>query len=123
MAKDEINAFLGAGTDYQGKLSFQGAVRIDGRFTGEVESEGTLVVGKDAVVEGQVRVSQLILSGKLRGDIQAGAKVVLHKTADLKGNLNTPSLVVEEGALLEGKVNMGTDVLSEPQEESSDGES
>ena len=48
MARDEINAFLGSGTDYQGKLNFQGAVRIDGNFNGEVESEGTLVVGREA---------------------------------------------------------------------------
>jgi cytoskeletal protein CcmA (bactofilin family) len=109
MAKDEINAFLGAGTNYQGRLTFQGAVRIDGNFHGEVESEGTLVIGKDAKVQGQIKVGQLVLSGKLEGEIEAGAKVVLHKTADLQGNLKTPVLMVEEGAILEGRVNMGKD--------------
>lgn len=108
MAKDEINAFLGAGTNYSGKLNFQGAVRIDGSFNGEVESEGTLVIGKEAQVEGQIKVGQLILSGRLRGEVQATSKVVLHKTADLQGNLKTPTLVIEEGAVLEGKVNMGS---------------
>ncbi|MBN2141442.1 MAG: polymer-forming cytoskeletal protein [Desulfovibrionaceae bacterium] len=107
MAKDEINAFLGAGTNYQGKLHFQGAVRIDGNFQGEVESEGTLVVGQEALVEGLVRVGQLILSGKLKGEVSAREKVVLHRTADLHGNLHTPVLVVEEGAVLEGQLTMG----------------
>ncbi len=106
MAKDEINAFLGAGTHYQGKLNFEGSVRIDGTFVGEIQSEGTLIVGKDAKVEGQIRVGQLILSGNLQGEILAGKKVVLHKTANLTGSMHTPSLVIEEGAVLEGDVSM-----------------
>ena len=106
MAKDEINAFLGAGTNYQGKLHFEGSVRIDGTFVGEIRSEGTLIVGKDAQVQGEILVGQLILSGNLQGEIHAGRKVVLHKTANLAGNINTPLLVIEEGAILEGLVTM-----------------
>lgn len=108
MARDEINAFLGAGTNYQGKLHFQGAVRIDGNFHGEVVSDGTLVVGQEAVVEGQVRVGQLVLSGNIQGEVEAKNKVVLHKTAHLQGNIRTPVLVVEEGAVLEGQLVMGS---------------
>lgn len=106
MAKDEINAFLGAGTNYQGKLNFDGSVRIDGTFTGEIQSEGTLIVGKDAKVQGQIWVGQLILSGHLEGEIEAAVKVVLHKTANLVGSMSTPTLVIEEGAVLEGQVSM-----------------
>lgn len=108
MARDEINAFLGAGTNYQGKLNFQGAVRIDGNFQGEVSSDGTLVVGQEAVVEGHVKVGQLVLSGNIQGEVEAKTKVVLHKTANLQGNIRTPVLVVEEGAVLEGQLNMGS---------------
>lgn len=106
MAKDEINAFLGAGTNYQGKLVFQGAVRIDGSFKGEVKSEGTLVVGREAMVEGEIKVGQLVLSGHIVGEIEAAKKVTLHKTANLQGSLKTPTLVVEEGAFMEGQVIM-----------------
>lgn len=106
MARDEINAFLGSGTVYEGTLSFQGSVRIDGTFTGEVNSEGTLIVGKDAHVKGQVNVGQLILSGNIEGEVTASQKVVLHKTANLVGSLTAPSLVVEEGGKLEGQVSM-----------------
>ncbi len=109
MAKDEINAFLGAGTSYEGKLHFEGSVRIDGTFQGEVTSEGTLVVGQDAKVKGLIHVGQLVLSGQFRGTIEAREKVVLHRTAQLVGTVNTPTLVMEEGAVLEGKVNMGTE--------------
>ena len=107
MARDEINAFLGSGTSYHGKLNFQGSVRIDGNFNGEVESKGTLVIGKDAGVEGRVRVGQMIVSGRIQGEITASEKVVLHKTANLIGSLKTPVLVIEEGAVLEGEITMG----------------
>ena len=116
MAKDEINAFLGVGTSYQGKLNFQGAVRIDGHFQGEVESEGTLVVGKEAQVDGQFHVGQLVLSGRLRGEVAASVRVVLHRTANLDGNVRTPTLVMEEGAVLEGRVTMNPDAPAEPQD-------
>lgn len=108
MAKDEINAFLGAGTNYNGRLHFQGSVRIDGNFIGEVESEGTLVVGHDAVVEGTIKVGKLVLSGRLKGEVQSIGKVVLNKTAEMQGNIRTPVLVVDEGAVLEGTLTMGT---------------
>lgn len=106
MGRDEITAFLGAGTAYEGKLTFNGSVRIDGEFKGEVDSEGTLVVGVDAQVEGQVRIGQLIVSGHITGRILASRKVVLHKQAHLVGSVTTPSLVIEEGAVLEGEVHM-----------------
>lgn len=108
MARDEINAFLGAGTSYEGKLNFEGSVRIDGNFVGEVDSEGTLVVGQEAEVQGAIRVNQLVLSGRVRGEVVARGKVVLHRTANLVGSLATPVLVVEEGAVLEGSITMGT---------------
>lgn len=106
MAKDEINAFLGVGTTYRGRLDFTGAVRIDGTFEGEVESEGTLVVGREALVTGQFRVGTLVLGGVLTGDVSASQRVIMHKTARFTGTLRAPALSVEEGALLEGQVNM-----------------
>lgn len=106
MAKDEINAFLGVGTTYRGRLDFTGSVRIDGVFEGEVESEGTLVVGREAVITGQVKVGQLVLGGTLTGDVTASVRVLLHKTARFKGVMHTPALSVEEGAVLEGQLGM-----------------
>lgn len=106
MAKDDITAFLGAGTNYSGKLEFTGSVRIDGQFTGEILSEGTLILGKDAKVEGTINVSHLVLSGNLHGDVVVTGKTIMHKTANLTGNLATKSLIMEEGALLQGNVCM-----------------
>ena len=108
MSKEEFNAFLGAGTSYRGQLSFLGAVRIDGEFTGEIKSEGTLILGKDSKVYGQIQVAQLILSGTIDGEIVVSKKTTMHKTAYLTGNISTPVLVMEEGATLQGKVQMLT---------------
>ena len=106
MAKEDINAFLGAETSYKGRLDFSGAVRIDGKFEGEIESDGALVVGREAVISGQVRVGQLVLGGTLTGDVVCSARAVLHKTARFQGTLTTPALSVEEGATLDGSLLM-----------------
>lgn len=106
MAKDEINAFLGVGTAYEGKLQFQGSVRIDGNFLGQIDAEGTLIVGQEAKIEGKVSVASLVLSGYVQGNIVAGNKVVMHKTARMQGSVHTPCLVMEEGAILDGEVIM-----------------
>ena len=106
MSKEEINAFLGAGTVYQGRLSFQGAVRIDGSFSGEVVSEGSLIVGKDAELEGMLNVGDLLLSGRFAGEVQAKRRITIHKTGVLQGVIYTPALVVEEGGTLDGQIIM-----------------
>lgn len=106
MSKDEINAFLGANTTYEGKLTFQGAVRIDGTFVGEIVSEGVLIVGKDAQVEGTLAVGELVLSGRFTGEVNAGRRVLIHKAGHLEGVLRTPTLVMEEGAIMQGQTIM-----------------
>ncbi len=113
MAKEEINAFLGAGTVYQGTLHFQDAVRIDGRFTGEISSDGMLIVGKDAEVDGEVTVGEFVLAGNFRGAVVAKYRVVLHKTAIFVGTVHSPNLVMEEGASLDGQLVMRHPVAAE----------
>ena len=73
MSREEINAFLGAGTVYQGKLTFQGAVRVDGVFSGEISSEGALIAGKDAVIEARLDVAQGRRADRHGGKPRAGS--------------------------------------------------
>ncbi len=113
MNKETFNAFLGAGTQYNGTLTFQGAVRIDGIFTGTINSEGTLIVGHNASIDGTLRVGSLICNGKVQGDIQATEKVVLNKSAVVNGTVNSPILSMEEGAKLDGKLTMTEIALAE----------
>lgn len=106
VGKDEINAFLGAGTVYEGKLNFQGAVRIDGIFSGEITSDGTLIVGKDARISGTFQVGELMLSGNLRGDVTTKRRTVIHSSGVLDGTLHTPCLLTEEGGIIDGQIVM-----------------
>ena len=106
VGKDEINAFLGAGTVYEGKLTFQGAVRIDGIFSGEITSDGTIIVGKDAQISGTFQVGELMLSGNLRGDVTTKRRAVVHGSGVLDGTLHTPCLLTEEGGIIDGQIVM-----------------
>jgi cytoskeletal protein CcmA (bactofilin family) len=105
-AKDEINAFLGKDTEFEGKFSFTGAVRIDGKFSGEIFSSGTLIVGESAVIKSKVHVGDMILSGEVHGDIVAVNKVEINVPGKLFGNIQTPKLVIKEGVVFEGNCTM-----------------
>ena len=105
MGKDEI-AYLGSDTVYEGKLTFQGTVRIEGKYTGEIVSDGTLNVGKDAQVDGTLNVGELLLSGRFSGEVTAKRRVVVYASGVLEGTLQTPNLLTEEGGVIEGQVIM-----------------
>jgi len=100
--RDEINAFLGKNTEFEGKLSFSGTVRIDGRFKGEILSDGTLIVGDDAVVESDVQVSHLVVCGEVRGNLFAVEKIEIHPPGKVFGNIQSPAVVMDEGVVFEG---------------------
>ena len=104
--KDEINAFLGKDTEFEGKFTFTGAVRVDGNLSGEIISSGTLIVGESAVIKSQVHVADMIISGEVRGDIFADNKIEINVPGKLFGNIQTPKLVIEEGVIFEGKCKM-----------------
>ena len=106
MGKENFTALLGAGTEYRGQLNFKGTVRIDGHFAGEISSEGKLILGKDARVEGNVQVNELVIHGAINGEISASVRTVLHQTAKVYATLYTPLLIMEEGALLQGALHM-----------------
>ncbi len=61
----ELNAFLGVGTEYRGKLDFVGTVRIDGRFEGEISTDGDLILGRKASITGTVKVGRLTSCGRI----------------------------------------------------------
>jgi cytoskeletal protein CcmA (bactofilin family) len=101
-----LTAFIDQGSSFEGKLSFKDTVRIDGHFAGEISSENTLVVGETGIIEANVRSQIVIISGTVAGDITAAKKIVMHKTGRVDGNVSTPSLVMEEGAVLNGQLKM-----------------
>ncbi len=103
----EINALLGKGSEFEGKLLFEGTVRIDGKFKGEIKSNDTLIVGEGANVEAEIKVGRLISYGDISGNIVAQISINLHAPAVMNGSLNTKSLTIEEGVRFDGSCLMG----------------
>lgn len=115
----EITALLGRGTRFEGKLFFQGRVRIDGELRGEIRSDDVLVIGEGAEVEADIEVATVIVKGgRVRGNIRARTAIELHVPAHIVGNLHSPSLVIEKGVTVEGTCTMAP--LPEPESESED---
>ena len=106
LEKGEIKAFLGPGSHFEGKMAFDEIVRLDGAFRGEITSRDTLIVGETADIQAQVIVGTLIISGKLRGNIKAVTRVEMRAPAQIDGDVETPSLIVEEGVIWNGQVIM-----------------
>ncbi len=104
--RGEIKAFLGEGTDFKGILTFEGTVRIDGKLEGEVYTKDTLIIGESAVVNAEINVNTIVVSGVVRGNITATSKVEVHRPGKVLGNIKTPSLFIEEGVIFEGGCSM-----------------
>jgi cytoskeletal protein CcmA (bactofilin family) len=103
----EVESFLGRGAFFEGKLAFSGSVRIDGHLRGEVRGDGTLVVGETGVLEAAVDVGALVVEGAVVGQVVAKERVRVASRGRIEGGVSTPSLVVEDGALVSAKVEMG----------------
>ena len=104
--KSDIKAFLGPGSQFEGKLVFNEIVRLDGAFRGEVTSHDTLIVGESADVQADIQVGTLILSGNFKGNVKAKTRVELRSPAKVDGTIETPAISVEEGVLLNGTITM-----------------
>ena len=107
-ADAQLNALLGRGSEFDGKLSFEGTVRIDGTFTGEISTSDTLIVGEGAKVSADITCGSIVVHGDVTGNIKASESVELHRPAKLKGDVTTPSLMVEKGVTFDGSSKMET---------------
>lgn len=102
----EVNAFLGKGTEFQGQLKFEGTIRIDGLFRGEINTNGTLIVGESGRVEAEIKTGTLITSGEVVGNIMARERIEALSPAKIMGNVQTPVLIINEGVIFEGNSKM-----------------
>ena len=102
----DLNGFLDRGSHLQGELRFETSFRIDGRVTGRVTSPGILMVGDGGEVDGEVEVGRLFVSGVLRGTVKASARIQIAPGGKVYADLMTPSLVIEDGAVFEGRCAM-----------------
>ena len=107
-AAETLNGFIDSGCTLKGELEFTNSFRVDGLVEGTVRSRSELVIGEDGTVEGEIDVARCLVGGKVRGTIKASEKVVLHASAKIWGEIHAPAVVMEDGAFLEGKVDMDT---------------
>ena len=105
-ASGDLNALLGRGSEFEGKLTFEGTVRIDGKFTGTIVTSDVLVIGEGAKVSAEITCGTVIVHGEINGNLKAKTAVELHHPARMKGNIETPSLMVEKGVIFEGQARM-----------------
>lgn len=105
-ATGTIKTLLGPGASFEGKLSFEGTVRLEGSFKGEVFTDDELVIGEGATVDAEVKVGTIVVHGEVKGNITAQKSVELHHPAKVFGNISTPSLTIEKGVVFEGTCRM-----------------
>ncbi len=103
----ELNGFLDRGSSFKGELEFEDTMRIDGKFIGKITSKNELIVGESAHIDGDVHVGRIAISGTVVGKIVAGQLVEIHRNGKVYSDLDTPALIIEEGAVFQGNCVMG----------------
>ncbi|MFN2240164.1 MAG: polymer-forming cytoskeletal protein [Thermoanaerobaculia bacterium] len=102
----ELNGFLDRGSSFTGDLEFEDTMRIDGRFNGKITSKNELIVGETAVIDGDVHVGRIAISGTVKGKVKADQKIEVHRSGKVYADLDTPALIIEEGAVFQGNCAM-----------------
>jgi cytoskeletal protein CcmA (bactofilin family) len=98
----ELNGFLDRGASFSGELEFEDTLRIDGKFKGKILSKNELIVGESAQIDGEIHVGRIAISGTVTGKIKADQRIEIHKAGRVFCDLDTPALIIEEGATFEG---------------------
>lgn len=102
----EVSGVIEKGCEFEGKLCFEGTLRIGGKFRGEIFTNDVLVVGEGAKVQAEIEAGTIIINGEVVGNIVAKHRVEIHRPAIFRGNIVTPSLMVDEGVIFEGSSKM-----------------
>ena len=102
----EVHTLIGKGSEFDGKLSFEGQVRIDGKFSGQINTKDVLVIGEGARVMAEINAGTVIVNGVVEGNIRAAQLIELHQPGRVKGNLEAPAVSIDRGVVFEGSCKM-----------------
>lgn len=105
-APSDVTTLLGRGSEFEGKLSFEGTVRVDGKLSGEIFTDDVLIIGEGAEVNAEINVGAIIIEGTVHGNIHAKRSVEIHTPGRVRGNISTPSLFIEKGVIFDGQCQM-----------------
>jgi cytoskeletal protein CcmA (bactofilin family) len=103
---DQIRAYMGEDTVFNGSLNFEGTVRIDGKFEGRVFTDDTLIIGETGSLIAEISAGTIICMGRVEGTLIASKKVEIHANSQVIGNIKSPALYIELGGILDGTCDM-----------------
>jgi cytoskeletal protein CcmA (bactofilin family) len=102
----DLGAYLGPGTRINGKLHFDGPATIEGEVEGEIVAQANVTVGQQATVKGKISAASIVVQGKVLADVQAEKRLEIQPPGSVVGEVTTQSLVIGDGAILEGHISM-----------------
>jgi cytoskeletal protein CcmA (bactofilin family) len=102
----DVGAYLGPGTKISGKIHFDGQATIDGEVEGEIVAQAHVTVGQQATIKGKISAASILVQGKVMADVQADKRLELQPPGSVVGDVTTQSLVIGDGAIIEGHVSM-----------------
>ncbi len=115
--EEEPETVIAAGVSIKGTMSFQKLIRIDGDFEGELISSGKLIIGPTGSVKANINLEEAFISGKLIGDVIVKKRLVLRGRAEVRGDITSPLLSVDEGVSIVGILNVVQEAVKESSEE------
>ena len=105
---NEIVSHIGKGAEVTGEVSFANEMRVDGIIKGKVNSEAVLDIGPEGKIDAEINIRKISISGEFRGVIRASDRVEIHKDGKVFGEIYAPCLIIEAGAIFEGRCNMSS---------------
>ncbi len=116
IVEEKMDTIIGQGAEMEGTISILGSARIDGRFKGTLKVQGSLIVGKTGLIDGEITAKNAVIGGNIKGKLHIEEKVVFESTARFNGELTCKSIVIEEGVVFDGNCTMSQ--KTHPREES-----
>lgn len=99
---EHVTALLDQGARFEGRLTFEGTVRIGGEFKGEIFTQDSLVINEGALVQADIEADTIVIYGRVEGNLFARRRVIMHPPATFRGTVTSPSLRIDEGVVFEG---------------------
>ena len=104
--KFKLTSFLEKGPEFVGKLKSKGSLRIDCHFRGDISVEGTLIVGKNALIQADIHVSSAIIYGEIRGNVFVDQRIDIFASGKIFGDIQSSIMMMDEGAIIEGRIQL-----------------
>lgn len=102
-SENDTVTFIGEDAAFEGDLRFSGTLQIDGNYKGTISGHGTIIIGKQGIVEGGIHVPSVIIHGEVHGDVTAESRIDLRESASVLGDIQAPSIRIDPGATLQGR--------------------